>query len=54
MDRITVKIHDKEYNLLVAVSEKEKEIGLQDVIEMDPNEGMLFDYRDNIQEELSF
>ena len=54
MDRITVKIHNKEYNLLVAVSEKEKEIGLQDVIEMDPNEGRLFDYRDNIQEELSF
>lgn len=54
MDKITVKIRDKKYDLLVAVSEKEKEIGLQNVIEMDSNEGMLFDYRDDIQEELSF
>jgi uncharacterized membrane protein (UPF0127 family) len=54
MDKILVKIHDKEYELLVAVTEEEKETGLQDVEEMDSEEGMLFDYRDDVQEELSF
>jgi uncharacterized membrane protein (UPF0127 family) len=54
MDKVSVKIHDKEYELLIAISEEEKESGLQNVEEMDDNEGMLFDYRDDIQEEISF
>jgi uncharacterized membrane protein (UPF0127 family) len=54
MNSISVIINNKEYELLVAVTEEEKEKGLQDVEEMDSDEGMLFDYRDDIQEDLSF
>lgn len=54
MNKIQVTISNKNYDLLLAISEKEKEKGLQDVEEMDDNEGMFFDYRDDIQEELSF
>ena len=44
METIKLEINDKEYNVLVARTEEEKERGLQDVIELDPNEGMLFIY----------
>lgn len=44
MKTIKVEINDKEYKVLVAQSEKEKEHGLMDVIELEPNEGMLFVY----------
>ena len=44
METIKLKINDKEYNVLVAQSEEEKERGLQDVIELDSDEGMLFIY----------
>ena len=54
MDKISVKIHNKEYELLLAITEEEKETGLQNVEEMDDNEGMMFDYRDDVQEEISF
>ena len=54
MNKIQVTISNKNYDLLLAISEEEKEKGLQDVEEMDDNEGMFFDYRDDIQEELSF
>lgn len=51
---IEVQIGDKTYNLLVAETEEEKERGLMGVIEMDPNEGMLFDYSDDPQASISF
>lgn len=54
MEQLKVNINNKEYQLLVARTEKEKAKGLQDVEEMDDNEGMLFDYSDEPQEELSF
>lgn len=54
MNKIYVKIRNNEYNLLIAKSEEEKEKGLQNVEEMDTDEGMFFDYRDDIQEEISF
>ena len=44
MDTIKLEINDNEYNVLVAQSEEEKERGLQDVIELEDNEGMLFIY----------
>ena len=54
MNTINVIINDKEYNLLYAKTEEEKENGLKDVEEMAENEGMFFDYRDDPQEEISF
>lgn len=54
MNKIYIKIKNNEYNLLIAKSEEEKEKGLQDVEEMDNDEGMFFDYRDDIQDEISF
>lgn len=51
---IEVQIGENTYNLLVAESEEEKERGLMGVIEMDPNEGMLFDYSDDPQASVSF
>lgn len=54
MDTINIIINDKEYNLLYAKTEEEKENGLKDVEEMADNEGMFFDYRDDPQEEISF
>lgn len=44
METIKLEINDKEYNVLVARTEEEKEHGLQDVVELDDNEGMLFIY----------
>lgn len=54
MDTIKVIINNKEYDLLYAKTEEEKENGLKDVEEMADNEGMFFDYRDDPQEEISF
>lgn len=54
MNKIQVTVSNKNYDLLLAISEEEKEKGLQDVEEMDDNEGMFFDYRDDVQEEISF
>lgn len=54
MNNIDVQIGDKTYNLLVAETEEEKERGLMGVIEMDPDEGMLFDYSDDPQASISF
>lgn len=54
MNKIQVTISNKNYDLLLAISEEEKEKGLQDVEEMDDNEGMFFDYRDDVQKEISF
>lgn len=44
MKTIKLEINDKEYNVLVARTEEEKERGLMDVIELEPAEGMLFVY----------
>ena len=44
MKTIQIEINDKEYNVLVAQTEIEKEQGLMNVEEMDDNEGMLFIY----------
>lgn len=44
MNTIKLEINDKEYNVLVAETEKEKERGLMDVTEMESSEGMLFIY----------
>ena len=52
MKTINLEINDKEYNVLVAQTEIEKEQGLMNVEEMDENEGMLFVY--NEPQELSF
>ena len=51
---IEVQIGDKIYNLLVATTEEEKERGLMGIEELPENEGMLFDYSDEPQAELSF
>ena len=52
MKTIKVEINDKEYNVLVAKTEEEKERGLMDVVELESNEGMLFVYDE--PQELSF
>lgn len=54
METWKVKINNNEYELLVAKTEEEKETGLQQVENMSDNEGMLFDYRDDPQEECIF
>ena len=42
METIKIKINNKIYNVLAARSEEEREQGLQNVIEMDNDEGCLF------------
>lgn len=42
METIKIKINNKTYNVLVARTEEEREEGLQDVVEMDKDEGCLF------------
>ena len=42
MDTIKIKINNKIYNVLAARSEDEREQGLQNVVEMDNDEGCLF------------
>ena len=51
---VDVQIEDKMYHLLVAETEEEKEVGLMNIESMDADEGMLFDYSDDPQAELSF
>ena len=51
---IDVQIGDRIFHLTVAETEEEKERGLMGVIEMDPDEGMLFDYSDDPQPSISF
>lgn len=47
-----IRIGSKEYDVIVAETEEEQLKGLQDVQEMDDNEGMLFIYDE--PEEISF
>lgn len=51
---IDVQIGEKIFHLMVAQTEEEKETGLMGVIEMDSDEGMLFDYSNDPQPEISF
>lgn len=51
---VDVQIGNKTYNLLVATTEEEKEKGLMGIEELSEDEGMLFDYSDEPQAELSF
>lgn len=51
---VDVEINGTMYHLLYLLSEEEKEIGLMNVEELDPQEGALFDYSDEPQAELSF
>lgn len=44
MEKTDIKIGNKEYEVLVAETEEEKTKGLQDVEELDDDEGMLFVY----------
>lgn len=53
-DVVIVTIGDKTYKLIVAESEEDKEEGLMGVDELEVDEGMLFDYRNDVQEEISF
>lgn len=48
------KIGNKTYHLFIAETEEEKTQGLMFVEELPENEGMLFDYSDDPQPELSF
>ena len=42
METIKIKINNKTYDVLAARSDEEREQGLQNVVEMDDNEGCLF------------
>lgn len=54
MEKISVKVEDKIYNVSVARTDEEKEKGLMGVETLPENEGMLFDYTDDPQTEISF
>lgn len=45
METTKVRINNKEYEVLIAESEEEKEIGLQDVEDLE-GQGMLFVYEE--------
>jgi uncharacterized membrane protein (UPF0127 family) len=51
---IELHVGEKQYKVLLASSEEEKEQGLQNVESLETNEGMLFNYLDDPQQELSF
>lgn len=54
MEKISIKIADKTYTVSVARTDEEKEKGLMGVETLPENEGMLFDYTDDPQTEISF
>jgi uncharacterized membrane protein (UPF0127 family) len=54
MKQINIKVADKTYNVSIAQTEEEKEQGLMGVETLPENQGMLFDYTDDPQKELSF
>lgn len=54
MEKISIKVADKTYTVSVARTEEEKEKGLMGVETLPENEGMLFDYTDDPQTEISF
>lgn len=54
METIQIEIGNKRFNVLYAVSEKDKIQGLQNVESLEDDEGCLFDYSSNPQESLDF
>ena len=54
MKQINIKVADKTYNVSIAQTEEEKEQGLMGVGTLPENQGMLFDYTNDPQTELSF
>ena len=54
MEKLPIKVADKTYMVSVARTEEEKEKGLMGVETLPENEGMLFDYTDDPQTEISF
>lgn len=53
-DVLLVEIGDKTYRLVVFESEEEKEKGLMGIESIDPDEGAIFDYSEDVQAEISF
>lgn len=53
MDKIKIEINDQEFSLLVAKTEEEKTQGLSNTDGL-PEDGMLFDYSENPETELTF
>lgn len=51
---VDIEINGVMYHLLHLMSDEEKETGLMNVEELDPQEGALFDYSDEPQAEISF
>lgn len=54
METIHIKIGNKEYEVLIAQTSEEKEKGLMGVETLPENQGMLFDYSDSPQKEITF
>lgn len=54
MKQINIKVADKVYNVSIAQTEEEKEQGLMGVETLPEDQGMLFDYTNDPQTELSF
>ena len=54
MEKLPIKVADKTYIVSVARTEEEKEKGLMGVETLPENQGMLFDYTDDPQTEISF
>lgn len=54
MEKLTIKVADKTYIVSVARTEEEKEKGLMGMETLPENEGMLFDYTNDPQTEISF
>ena len=53
MDKIKIEINDQEFSLLVVKTEEEKTQGLSNTDSL-PEDGMLFDYSENPETELTF
>ena len=53
MDKIKIEINDQEFSLLVAKAEEEKTQGLSNTDSL-PEDGMLFDYSESPETELTF
>lgn len=49
-----ITVANKNYKVIIAKTDSEKDTGLQNVEELDGDEGMLFDYSDESPTELSF
>lgn len=54
METINIEIGKKKYNVALARTSDEKEQGLMGVETLPEDRGMLFDYSDEPQQEISF